>query len=214
KNSKQDILLQIMSQLIPKVFFATKVKWAQGNFEGYYLEGQEPDTAPNKYDNSMIVRLHILDGREETTEREVGDKKIEFYIKPLDHFRLVYESERTVISPSEDPGDDIKAVKIFEYVKGVRIIGQAKSGTGVTLSTEIETNQGRKFVYQKNTEAEDGHFEFIVPYPTFGEGGRLPGQTQFAVFAQPYKLKIGDKEIEINISEEDVLEGRTMIFNP
>ncbi|GAH96094.1 unnamed protein product, partial [marine sediment metagenome] len=185
----------------PKGIFATKVKWAQGNFEGYYLEGQEPDTTPNKYDNSMIVRLHILDGREETTERKVGDKKIEFYIKPLDHFRLVYESERTVISPSEDPGDDIKAVKIFEYVKGVRIIGQAKSGTGVTLSTEIETNQGRKFVYQKNTEAEDGHFEFIVPYST-------------EVFAQPYKLKIGDKEIEINISEEDVLEGRTMIFNP
>ena len=194
----------------PKGIFSGKVIWAQGNFEGYYLEGQEPDTALNKYDNSMIVRLHILDGREETTEREVGDEKIEFYIKPLDHFRLVYESKRKIIFSPESSQNDIKAVKIFEYVKGAKIIGQAKPGAKVTLSTEIETNQGRKFVYQKNTEVEDGHFEFVVPYSTFREEGRLAGQTQFAVFAQPYNLKIGDKEIEININEQDVLEGKTI----
>ncbi|GAH13331.1 unnamed protein product, partial [marine sediment metagenome] len=116
---------------------------------------------------------------------------------------------RTAISPSEDPEDDIKAVKIFEYVKGAKITGKAKSGKEVTLSAEIETNQGRKFIYKKSAEiTKDGNFEFVVPYSTFGEEGRLPGQTQFAVFAQPYKLKIGNKEIEINVSEEDILEGK------
>ncbi len=196
----------------PKGVFAAKIKWVGGNLESYYLEGQEPDTAPNKFDNSIIARLHLLDGREETTEREVGDEKIEFYIKPLDYFRLIYESGRTVISPSEDPGDDIKAVKIFEYVKGAKIIGKTEPGIKVTLSTEIETNQGRKFIYKKNTEVtEDGNFEFIVSYSTLGKQGRILGETQFDVFAKPYKLKIGNKEIEINVSEEDVLGGKTII---
>jgi len=189
--------------------FRSKVKWVQGNLEGY-LESEEPVSGLSKYDNSMIARLHVLDGRGETIEIETNGQKKEFYIEPLSHFRLVYESKRTVVSSGGDSEDIIKAIKIFEYVKGAKIKGKAKSGTEVIISTEIETNQDRKFVYQKNTEAEDGHFEFIVPYSTFGEEGRLPDQTQFVVFAQPYKIKIKDKEIEVNISEKDVLEGRTI----
>jgi len=189
--------------------FRSKVKWVQGNLEGY-LESEEPVSGLSKYDNSMIARLHVLDGRGKTIEIETNGQKKEFYIEPLSHFRLVYESKRTVVSSGGDSEDIIKAIKIFEYVKGARIRGKAKSGTEVIISTEIETNQDRKFVYQKNTEAENGHFEFIVPYSTFGEEGRLSDQTQFVVFAQPYKIKIKDKEIEVNISEKDVLEGRTI----
>ncbi|MBM3250939.1 MAG: oligosaccharyl transferase, archaeosortase A system-associated [Candidatus Nealsonbacteria bacterium] len=188
--------------------YLSKIKWAQGNFEGYHLKGEESEDSFNKYDNSMLARLHILDGREETTETEVGDRKIEFYIKPLDHFRLVYESKTKFIYSVESYRDDIKKVKIFEYVKGARIIGRTSPGEEISISAEITTNQGRKFIYQKSVETKDGSFEFIVPYSTFGENGRLSGQTQFSVFAQPYKLKFGNKEIEINISEKDVLDGK------
>ena len=192
----------------PEGLFRTKVKWVQENLEGY-LES-ESNTAPSKFDNSMAVRLHVLDGRGTKTEREVNGQKIEFYIKPLDHFRLIFESQQTVLFSSLHPEDEIKAVKLFEFIKGAKITGQTEPETEVFLSTEINTNQGRNFVYQKNITTKDGHFEFIVPYSTFGEGGRLPNQTQFAVFAKPYKLKIGAKEIEINVSEEEVLEGKTI----
>jgi dolichyl-diphosphooligosaccharide--protein glycosyltransferase len=50
----------------------------------------------------------------------------------------------------------IKAVKIFEYVKGAHI-----SGNG-TIELPLVTNTGRIFVYRQ--ESKNG--EFIVPYAT------------------------------------------------
>ncbi len=196
----------------PDAGFRLKVKWVQGNLEGFLEE--ESSKTPSKFDNSMIARLHILDGREETTERKVDNKNIEFYIKPLNHFRLVFESETTSVPISKDNEDEIKKIKVFEYVKGAKIIGKIQPGTKVTISTEIETNQERRFTYQKTFQTkENGYFEFIVPYSTFGKKGILPDQTKFEVFAQPYKLKIKNKEIEINVFEEDVLEGKTIEAN-
>jgi len=197
---------------VPDAGFRLKVKWVQGNLEGFLEE--ESSKTPSKFDNSMIARLHILDGREETTEREVDNKNIEFYIKPLNYFRLVFESETTSVPISKENKDEIKMIKIFEYVKGAKIKGKTKPDTEVIISTEIETNQERKFNYQKTFQTkESDYFEFIVPYSTFGKKGILTDQTQFEVFASPYKLKIGEKEIEVNISEEDVLEGKTIEVN-
>lgn len=196
---------------IPEGSFAHNIKWLQGNLSGY-LETNESAESPSKFDNSMIARLHILDGRQTTTERDVGGKKIKFYIPPLNNFRLVYESGATIVT-SCNPADTIKAIKVFEYVKGAKISGKTKPENKITISTEVETNQQRKFIYEKNFETKDGYFEFIVPYSTFAEKGRLPGQTQFSVFARPYKLKIGDKEIEVDVSEEDILEGKMIEIN-
>lgn len=192
---------------IPEGIFATKIMILQGDLEGY-LESDDSTESPSKFDNSMVARLHILDGRKTTTKRKIDDKEISFDIKPLNYFRLVYESETTVSFSSQDLDNEIKSVKIFEYVKGARIIGKAKSGEKVSISTEITTNQGRKFIYDKSVQSENGRFEFIVPYSTFEKDGWLENQTKFEVFASPYKIKIGEREIEINISEMDVLEGR------
>ena len=171
-------------------FFRAIVKWMQSKLEGY-IEGTESPTAPSKYDNSMIARLDLFSGKGTTTTREVGNEKIEFFIKPLEHFRLVYES-KTTIAIFEDTKEEIKEVKIFEYVKGAKIIGQTGPGSKVSLSAKIKTNQEREFIWEKIFDSQDGYFEFTAPY------------------SQSYLLKIGDKEIQINVSEEDVLEGKTI----
>jgi dolichyl-diphosphooligosaccharide--protein glycosyltransferase len=195
-------------EAIPDGGFKQKVKWVQGSLEGYVAK--ESDEEPSKFDNSMIARLHVLDGNGETTTREVNGKRIVFPVKPLDHFRLIYESKERVILSADRPEDDIRAVKVFEYVKGAKIIGRAGFVSKVAVSTDITTNQGRKFTYKKDIEVKNGQFEFIVPYSTYGEVGWLSGQTRFSVFAEPYKLTVGDKEVVIDVFEQDVLEGRTI----
>jgi dolichyl-diphosphooligosaccharide--protein glycosyltransferase len=169
-------------------FFRQIVKWMQSKLEGY-VEGTVDPKAPSQYDNSMIVRLHVLDGRGKMTERKVGEEKVEFFIEPLEHFRLIYES-KTTSAFFEDSREEIKEVKIFEYVKGAKIVGKSRPGEKISLSAKIKTNQGREFIWEKNLDSGNGYFEFTVPYPEI------------------YQLKIGEEETHLIVSEEDILEGR------
>ncbi|MGB9680643.1 MAG: oligosaccharyl transferase, archaeosortase A system-associated [Minisyncoccia bacterium] len=194
--------------------FMGKTKWALGDTKGYYLEEQGGQlVTTRKYDKSMIVRLHYFDGRE-WKYKDVEES----YVKYLDHFRLVYES-KTSASPSLfdfekiDENNNIRLVKIFEYVKGAKIIGFAPSGTKVKISTKITTNQGRKFTYEKSTISQDGKFEFLVPYSTEGKNGWLENGTKFEVFAEPYEIKIGEKIIKINVKEKDIISGNSIYLN-
>ncbi len=194
----------------PNGSFKGYVKWVQGDLEGYIDE----QAVPNKYDKAMSTRLFFLDGAGVTLKTKKEDKEnkenkdIEFSLDPLDHFRLVYESKNSVFLTFKEGYYPFNMVKVFEYVKGARITGKIKSKGKAIISTEIETNQGRKFTYQKETQAENGFFEFIVPYSTFGKDGRISTGTQFAVFAKPYKITVAGKEFNINVTEEDVLNGK------
>ena len=180
--------------------FRVKPLWATGKITDYYSEeGENKGTPTEKYYQSMLVRLHYFDGEN------------------LDHFRLVYESKTTftpsVFSQKEnDFKNEVKMVKIFEYVKGATIRGNAPNGALVELSTEIKTNQNREFVYEKSAEVKDGGFEFVVPYSTGEKDSWLENGTKFEVFAGPYKIKIEgvEAEKEVNISEEDVLNENTI----
>ena len=54
-------------------------------------------------------------------------------------------------------------VKIFEYVDGNIIEGFAENGSIVIATTNVTTNQGRKFTYTQKTSS-NGIYEMIVPY--------------------------------------------------
>lgn len=190
----------------PNGSFKGYVKWIQGDLAGY-AENQNP---PSKYDEAMSTRLYFLDGSGATLKKKKDTKEIEFYIKPLDHFRLIYESKNNIFLPFKETYYPFSMVKVFEYVRGAKIIGWAKSGTEIIISTEVETNQGRKFTYQKEVKAKDNRFELIVPYSTFGRDARISGETQFEAFAKPYKLKLDGKELEIKVTEEDILQGKVI----
>ena len=114
----------------------------------------------------------------------------------LSHYRLIYESKTTAIrSP------DIKYVKIFEYVPGVTLSGKGDGDIKVTLS--VLTNQGRTFNYVAQTTAENGKYEVKVPYPTQGSKYETRALSD-------YILQSGNSSKAVQVSEEDVLEGREL----
>ena len=190
--------------------FMGKTKWALGETKGYYLEEDGKLVSTRKYDKSMVVRLHFFDGREWQLEN-----KPDSYVPYLDHFRLVYES-KTKVSPSyfaderDKENTEVRLIKVFEYVKGAKIVGQAKDGQKIEIVTKVTTNQEREFIYSKSVIAKNGQFEIIVPYSTEGKNGWLKNGTKFEVFASPYLLKIGNKTITVDVKEEAVVKGLTI----
>lgn len=144
--------------------FNTLVKLVQGNTDGYT---EESKNSLSKYDSSMIARLHLLDGSQTIIEKKSDNNKlVDLTIPALSHFKLVYESPTQVsIVPFKNDNREIKQYKIFEYVKGYSIKGWAVPGSVVNVSTEVITNQNRKFEYKNSGVAGiNGAFEIIVPY--------------------------------------------------
>lgn len=198
--------------------FGAMTVWA-GDTGGYYAQVQTeegPRVVPSaKYFSTMEARLHIFDGTGVALSEE-------FYLEPLQHYRLIHESPSTIIAVG---GQEIKFVKVFEYVKGARIEGIAPNGTYVVeIATNVSTNQGREFTYSARTMPDSNgsyEYEFIVPYSTEGP---IAGGTNFDVFAAPYyKIRAGhldlengngtmvwDAEKEISVPEEAVMEGKTI----
>ncbi|MFQ6120738.1 MAG: oligosaccharyl transferase, archaeosortase A system-associated, partial [Methanosarcinales archaeon] len=102
-------------------------------------------------------------------------------------------------------------VKIFEYVKGAKIIGSAQNGTKVEINTTIKTNQGRNFLWNRIAIAnESGIYEFIVPYSTEGPLHKS-GYTNFDTMpTQPYTITFGNSTKVVHVSEIDVMDGRVV----
>ncbi|MEA2075077.1 MAG: oligosaccharyl transferase, archaeosortase A system-associated, partial [Euryarchaeota archaeon] len=192
--------------------FGAMTVWA-GDTGGYYAQVQTeegPRVVPSaKYFSTMEARLHIFDGKGVALSEE-------FYLEPLQHYRLVHESPSTIIAIG---GQEIKFVKVFEYVKGARIEGTAPNGSLIEVSTDVSTNQGREFTYSGRTMADsNGSYEFIVPYSTEVP---IAGGTNFDVFASSYNIRAGhldlengtmvwDVEKEVSVPEEAVMEGKTI----
>jgi oligosaccharyl transferase (archaeosortase A-associated) len=191
--------------------FGAMTVWANDT-EGYYAQVQTaegPRVVPSvKYYSTIEARLHIFDGTGVALSEE-------FYLEPLRHYRLVHESPSTIITIG---GQEMKYVKVFEYVQGATIQGNAPIGSIVEITANVTTNQGRQFTYSERTMSM-GSYEFIVPYSTEGP---IEGGTKFDVFASPYTVRAGyamnetiawDAEQEVRVLEEDVMEGKTIIVD-
>ncbi len=173
----------------------------EGYSQPYWTTNGYVNLPSTRYFNSMLSRLHILDGNglkqyrlvHETwayqTQEEVWYKKV---------YNLLYGSS----IPEVDTG----YVKIFEYVKGAKITGTASSNETVNIKSTILTGQGRTFEYSQSiTSDSEGKYEFTVPYSTEGP---IPGETQFDTApAGAYVVSYGNTTKEVRVSEEAVLKG-------
>ena len=154
-----------------------------GNDISMYLDKYN---LPNEnYFQTMYARMHVFDGN------------------GLKNYRIIYESNETYYNLFDKP---TKNIKIFEYVKGAKITGVTSPGTVVSLSGIIITNQEREFGYiQKTTADNKGYFEFMVPY-----AGNSLYKTRLL---KGYELRYNNLSRSVNISENDVLNGSTIVVS-
>lgn len=121
---------------------------------------------------------------------------------PARHFRLVYECRRQV----RLLGRRLAACKLFEHVRGARLVGSAPPGERIDLALRLETNLGRRMLYRDSTVADErGRYARVVPYAT----GTTPhsavrAASSYAVYAAGRLLR------PVAVSDEAVLHGLTI----
>lgn len=106
-------------------------------------------------------------------------------VPALQHYRLIHESPTNLLATNDQ---DLKYVKIFEYVPGAVISGEG------TIEIELEAGTGRKFTYRQ--ESVDG--QFIVPYSTTGANGDVMPLGDY---------KIAETGQTFSVSEDAVMNG-------
>ena len=109
-------------------------------------------------------------------------------IPALSHYCLVHESSTNVFN---SPTNDLKYVKVFEYVKGAHI-----KGSGI-IDIPLVTNTGRNFTYRQASV----NGEFIVPYSTTGN----PYQVEAT---GPYHIE--GTSTTFDVPESAVMQGTTI----
>ena len=149
------------------------------------IAGEEPDNYGMSSDKLKGTSMWLL---------QIGDGS------GTGFFRLIHESETAQIFPN------IKSVKIFEYVSGANIIGQATPNEVVLAYTNITTNQNRVFTYYNGAITnETGWYNITVAYPT--------SRSAFSAgHVEPYKI-INSTSVflrEVSVSEDDVVNGRNV----
>ena len=165
-------------------------------------------TLPSEnYYRTMEARFHIFDG--------CG----------LKHYRMVYESDpetkgnvltieavyraiynAVYMKKLGLPAVNITStgyVKIFEFVRGAKVIGKVgKNISVVTVNATVTTNKGRSFEYvQKVKVGQDGTFELVLPYAQ---------KTIYPVKPSPYYVKAGNVTKTLVLTDEDVEKGKTI----
>lgn len=136
---------------------------------------------------TVLSKLHLLD------------------TSSLSHYRLIHESEtsRGLIFP-------VKEVKVFEQVPGARITGTTPYEEPMGLILEMRSNQGRLFQYYNSAMPTDGRYEIVVPYST----EETDGVSSVGLYLLGPVLDVADGEGRlVEVSEEDALEGRTIVVN-
>jgi oligosaccharyl transferase (archaeosortase A-associated) len=195
--------------------FGAVLAWAEIPYDIYYTQVQTNkghQLIPNtKRYNAMMMRLHLFDGDGLKTYRLVHESVPAPNADPVMGFgEAGYKEVYNQLYGGNLPVSYTGAVKIFEHVKGARIIGKAPENATVSVSLNVKTNQGRDYSYTQKT-VSNGTYELIVPYST---GEPISGETQFDTKPTgPYTVTAGSISKQIDISEKDVLEGNTVTLD-
>ena len=136
---------------------------------------------------TILARLHLFD------------------CMNLGHFRLVYESKTPV--GFKFP---VSEVKIFEQVPGAKITGTTPYDKPIGAILDMTSNQGRRFQYFNSAMPVDGRYDITVPYST----EEMYGMHAIGSYLLgPLDNVVGGEAKIIEVSEEDVLQGRVIEVN-
>ncbi|MDR2945064.1 MAG: oligosaccharyl transferase, archaeosortase A system-associated [Methanosarcinales archaeon] len=181
-----------------------------GYYNTYNINGaNQTFIGGDRYFNSMVYRLHMLDAAGLEQYRMVYESLIYNSNSTMASQETFYKQLFNQLYSRNILESNTGYVKVFEYVPGAVLTGTASANETVELTLTIQTNQNRIFNYNQTVRAdENGSFSFRVPYSTTGP---VDGETNFAV--KPignYTVKYGGVEEKIDVSEEDVLNGNTV----
>jgi asparagine N-glycosylation enzyme membrane subunit Stt3 len=145
----------------------------------------------------VAMRLQVSDGMDVKTDRA--------HIRGVDHYRLLHESAKRIDAPWFP--EEIKVIKVFEYVPGATLKAAARKGQEVSVVSRVRTNRGRTFDFvKKGVAGPDGFVDLILPYSPAKEGG--------TGLILPYRVIFEGKEAAIvEVSEEDVIGGRQIAIS-
>ena len=206
--------------IISNAYMAYAILGVMGVWDGHtwdnymrwaVISGQEQPIQTEFWYTSMESRLHIFDGSGLKNYRLIHESV------PNPYARGGNEEQRcksiyNMVYDGNIPVENTGFVKIFEFVEGATITGNAPIGATVTIYNNIVTNQNRTFQYMQSTIAENGTYSFVVPYSTLGP---IEDKTNFDTAPTgPYGVVIGDMMRLVNVSEEDVLNGGVITLNP
>jgi dolichyl-diphosphooligosaccharide--protein glycosyltransferase len=180
--------------------FGDLIRLAGKNPEDYYdlevIRGERQAFPNEKFYNTTYARLYLFDGSDATIHR--------WNVSPLAHYRLIWESNRTVFNIKER---EIKRVKIFEYVPGAVLSGKVESNQDVKISLRVKTNRNQIFVYENSVRSdEDGMFRVTLPYSTKDAVYETKGIGN-------YEVKCGNMARSIEVREEDVISGAEIVLD-
>lgn len=176
----------------------------------YNINGQDMTfIGSDRYFNSMVYRLHMLDAVGMEQYRMVYESLAYSSTASMSTQEIFYKQLFNQLYSQSVIENNTGYVKVFEYVEGAVITGEASPNETVNLTLTVQTNQNRVFNYRQSVQADaSGVYSFTVPYSTTGP---IDGETNFAV--KPignYTVTTSAGERSINVSEEDVLNGNTV----
>ena len=164
-----------------------------GDVHGYarVISSEREQDGSKGYNETAIVKegISLTPGRYADMFSDLPNRTIQ-QIAALKHYRLIHESPDDAsvkIFPESDTItlQDIKYIKIFEYVKGAHI-----QGNGI-IELPVVTNTGRTFVYRQ--ESENG--EFIVPYSTQGNPYEVRAIGQYHIVGTSQYITVTEKDV-------------------
>jgi len=205
--TSEEELLDIIDRNSVRYFILSKTLGALPEYAG--ILGRDPSgylvTKPDETGRPVWVTGEKFFELAQTSLYMADGQPLESPVpfKGVGGVRLVYESP----SASDVRGfaGEVKQFKVFERVKGARLVGRGSPGERVVLSGTVITNQGRAFQTVREAVADSaGRFEIIAWYPTVNQGEGKTGVDG------AYMLKVGDAVKGLLVSEEQVLAGATL----
>ena len=180
--------------------FGDLISLAGEHPEDYYnhevIDGEHYVLLNEKFYNTTYARLYLFDGSNATIHR--------WNVDAFEHYRLVWESDRTVFNIRER---EIKRIKIFEYVPGAVLSGKVEPDQDVKISLKIKTNRNRIFIYENSVRSDkDGMFRVTLPYSTKDAAYETKAIGN-------YELKCGNMTRSIEVREEDVISGAEVVLD-
>ncbi len=143
---------------------------------------------------TLLHSLYALDGSERPADPAHPERAP---IQALGRHRLVYESAGLDWKQQEAPA----VYKVFEVVRGARVVGRARPGAVVRASIGLRTNRRRRVVYETHAAAgADGRYALRLPYATLG----APPASRVQRF---YTLRCDGAERRLRVPEQSVREG-------